>query len=62
MNFDELKSPGLQAKLKGAGTPEELLALAREEGFELSDEELDAVSGGKDWWKCEDYSPTTGPY
>ena len=27
-------------------TPEEILALAREEGYELSDEELSAVSGG----------------
>ena len=37
MNFEDLKSPKLQEKLKSAKTPEEILAIAREEGFELSD-------------------------
>ena len=56
MNFDELKNPELQEKLKSAKTPEEMLALAREEGFELTDEELEGISGG--WNTCwTDFDP-----
>ena len=29
--------------------PQELLALAKAEGYALSDEELDAISGGIEW-------------
>jgi hypothetical protein len=39
-------SPELQEKAKACKTVEELKALAQENGFELSDDELDAVSGG----------------
>ena len=46
MNFEDLKSPELQEKLKAAKTAEELAALAKEKGVELGDEELDAISGG----------------
>ena len=54
MNFEDLKNPELQEKLKEAKTPEELLAIAKEEGFELSDEALETVAGGNDWcsWIC----------
>ena len=42
-----------KARLKGCETPEEMLALAQEEGYELTDEQLEGVSGG--WGdKCED--------
>ena len=41
-------TPEQQEKVKGCSTPEEMLALAQEEGYELSDEQLGAVSGG---WK-----------
>lgn len=36
----------IKERAKACKTPEELLALAKEEGYELSGEELDAVSGG----------------
>ena len=49
MNFEDLKNPELQERLKAAKTPEELLEIAREEGYELSDDELGAVAGGSDW-------------
>lgn len=38
-----------RAKAMAATSAEELLALAREEGYELTDEELEAVSGGGAW-------------
>jgi predicted ribosomally synthesized peptide with nif11-like leader len=60
VNFDELKDPELQEKLKAATTPEEILALAKEAGFELSAEQLEAVSGGSDWdlsgMRCQGFS------
>ena len=40
-------SPELQEKLKAAKTAEELVDLAREEGVELSDEQLDSIAGGE---------------
>ena len=44
-------------KAKGCKTPEELLSLAKEEGYELSDEQLQEVSGG--WFgECSDHTPT----
>ena len=47
MQLDEL-SDDLKAKVLACKSPEELLALAQEEGYELSDDELEAVSGGGD--------------
>jgi hypothetical protein len=35
-------------------TPEELLALAKKEGYELSVEQLEEVAGGTDMWCCRD--------
>lgn len=49
MNIDDL-SPELRAKAEKCETPEELLALAKEEGVELSEDDLEAVSGG--WGTC----------
>ena len=46
MNFDDLKNPEFQEKLKNAQTPEELAALAKAEGIELSDGQLEAIAGG----------------
>ena len=45
MNFSEL-SDKQKAMASDCKTPEEALALAREEGYELSDEELEGVTGG----------------
>ena len=46
MNFEDLKRPELQEKLKSANTPEELVALAKEDGVELGDDQLDQIAGG----------------
>ena len=52
MKFDNL-SPELKAKALACKSQEELLALAKEEGYELSDEELQTISGGGEWYECE---------
>ena len=53
MNFEEL-TPEQQEKARACTTPEELLALAKEEGIELSDTDLETVSGGS-WDDCGNY-------
>ena len=50
MNFEDLKNPELQEKLKACETPDELVALAKEEGMELSDEQLESLSAGESEW------------
>ena len=45
MEFDDL-TPELKEKVLACKTPEELLALAKEEGCEISDDQLSAISGG----------------
>ena len=56
MNFEDLKNPEFQEKLKAAQTPAELLALAREQGLPLSDEDLQEIAGGtlRTGWGWED--------
>ena len=51
MNFEDLKKPELQERLKTCNSPEELLALARGLGFELSDEALDSIAGEREWYE-----------
>ena len=52
--FDNL-SEETRAKLVAAKTPEEILEVAKSEGIKLSEEDLEAVSGGGVWSTC-DYS------
>ena len=54
MNFEDL-TPEQQQKAKACKTPEDILALAKEEGYELSDEELAGISGGWCPADCSDY-------
>ena len=49
MRFEDL-TPDQQEKAKACKSVDELLAIAKEEGYELSDDELEAVSGGD--WDC----------
>ncbi len=51
MDFKDL-SPELRDKAKACKNPEELLNLAKEEGYELSDDDLDGISGG---WSCDSF-------
>ena len=56
MNFHEI-SPEMKAKAMECKPPEEILELAKETGFELSDEELAAVTGGDgdNSWCLDEY-------
>jgi hypothetical protein len=57
MNIDNLDlSPELREKAKACKTPEEMLALAKKEGYKLSDAEMEAVSGGR-WDDSLDLGP-----
>ena len=48
MDIKDLTSEQI-AKVKACNTSGELVALAKEEGVELTDEQLDKVAGGQDW-------------
>ena len=43
-------------KIEAAQTPEELLALAKEAGYELTPDQLESVAGGDSSW-CSIYCP-----
>ncbi len=57
MQFDDL-SPEQQSKARACKSPADILALAHEEGYELNDDELDAISGGVLWF--DDCDENTG--
>ena len=52
MNFEDLTSE-LKQKAMQCKTPEDVLALAKEEGYELSEAEMEGIAGGVDW-SCND--------
>ena len=52
MKFEDLAEEQ-KTKARGCQTKEEMLALAREEGYEPTDEELESVSAG--WGTCDSY-------
>ena len=49
MKLEDL-TPEQMAKARACKTSDDILALAQEEGYELSDAELESVSGGD--WDC----------
>ena len=55
MSLEDLNNPELRGKLKAGKTAGELLAVAKEEGMELSDLELNGVAGGVDENSCSAY-------
>ena len=61
MNIDESILSKLtdeqKKKVEAAQSPEELLAIAKEAGYELSQEQLEAISGGS--WCVSDGTPPT---
>lgn len=61
MKFDDLTEEQ-KAKVLACKTPEGLLELAKAEGYDLNDEELEAISGGEEklgWndpYRCGNYT------
>lgn len=51
MDFKDL-TPEQMEKAKACTTVDELVALAKNEGVELTDEQLEAISGGGNWLGC----------
>ena len=51
MNFDDL-TPEQKAKARACASADELMALAEQEGIDLSEEQLKAIAGGSDWLTC----------
>ena len=49
MTFDDLTDEQKE-RVKACKTAEELIALAKEEGVELSDEQLKSIAGGDSFW------------
>lgn len=60
MKFNDLTEQQ-KAKALACKTPEELLALAKAEGYVLNDDELDAISGGDEKIGWNDH-PTCPKY
>ena len=49
MEFDDL-SDEQKAQVMACKTADELVALAKAQGVELSDEQLDSIAGGDSFW------------
>lgn len=58
MGFEDL-TPEQMERVKACKTAEELVALAKDEGVELADDQLEAISGGGDW--CSTWCSNQGP-
>ena len=56
--FDGL-SDEMRAKVKSCKSSEELISLAKTEGIELTNEQLDAISGGGSVWSCDYHQDQT---
>lgn len=60
MEFKDL-TPELLEKARACKSPEEIIALAEQEGYEINDDELAAIAGGVDWRSndqaCSFYDP-----
>ena len=54
MNYDDL-SEELKKKVSDCKSLEDVMALAKEEGYELTEEELEQVSGGAPYGPCSWY-------
>lgn len=66
MNLDDI-TPEQRRKAAACRNGEELLALAKAEGVDLTDEQLDAIAGGleKDWFgdfKCPNCGEQVNTY
>lgn len=54
MSFNDLTLEQKE-KARACRTPDDVLALAKDAGYELSEEELNSIAGGNAWdeiWEC----------
>ena len=58
MNFEDLTEEQKEKALN-CETPEDIIELAKAEGYELSDAELESISGGTVCWYIPDRQPGT---
>ena len=58
--YDRL-SDEMKAKVANCKSAEELMELAKTEGIELTDEQMDAISGGATW-TCDCHSNDVDPW
>ena len=63
LKFEDL-SPEMQEKVRACKTAEEVLALAKEVGHDLTDDELDQIAGGAVYgggtsWNCPNCNSTS---
>ena len=49
-------------KIEAAKSPEELLALTKESGYELSPEQLEGIAGGWCPGDCDQFDPAPSPW
>lgn len=49
MNNEELKKPEFQERLRACKSAKEVVELARDQGIELTDEQLEQIAGGSFW-------------
>ncbi len=56
MNYEDLTDEQ-RARAAECRTPEELLALAKEEGIDIPDEDLEKIAGGLTWGKSRPFPP-----
>ena len=59
--FDGL-SDEMKAKAANCKSADELITLAKTEGIELTDEQLDAISGGDSFWSGSCDNDTGGDF
>ena len=56
ISFEDL-TPEQMEKARQCKNPSDLIELAKSEGIELTDGQLEAIAGGEDWRSCESFSP-----
>lgn len=49
----EMLTDEQKARASACKTPEDLLKLAQEEGYDLNDEEIEGIAGGLSWSGCQ---------
>ena len=60
MKYEDLTEEQ-KSKIAQAKSPEEILEMAKAEGYELIDEEIEGISGGS-FWMNEYYCPMCGSH